>query len=91
MLSAMPSHSERDEESAPMQEIDARGVDSPLHVLRAHRALRAMQPGQQLKVRTTSAQTIAEFQSLVKYVVAYELLSQEQAGDEVVHVLRKRR
>jgi len=74
-----------------MQEIDARDASSPLHVLRAHRALRAMQPGESLKVRTASAQTLAEFQALAKYVVGYELVSQEQVGDEVIHVLRRRR
>ena len=72
-------------------EIDARGISSPLHVLRAHRALRAMPPGQVLRVLTTSEQTIAEFQALAKYVVAYELLAQEQIGDEVIHVLRRKR
>lgn len=73
------------------QEIDARGISSPLHILRAHRALRGMQPGETLKVLTTSEQTIAEFQALVKYVVGYELLAQEQVGDEIIHVLRKKR
>ena len=77
--------------AAAMHELDARGLSSPLHVLRAHRALRTMQPGQVLKVLTTSEQTIAEFQALAKYVVGYELLSQEQVGDEVIHVLRRRR
>lgn len=77
--------------AAGSHEIDARGISSPLHVLRAHRALRAMQPGQVLKVLTTSEQTIAEFQALAKYVVGYELLSQEQIGEEVIHVLRKKR
>lgn len=77
--------------AGPVQEIDARGISSPLHILRAHRALRGMQPGQTLKVLTTSEQTIAEFQALVKYVVGYELLSQEQLGDEIIHVLRKKR
>src|SRR5205085_2257001 len=76
---------------AGAQEIDARGISSPLHVLRAHRALRAMQPGQVLKVLTTSEQTIAEFQALARYVVGYELLSQEQVGDEIIHVLRRKR
>jgi len=76
---------------AGAQEIDARGISSPLHVLRAHRALRAMQPGQVLKVLTTSEQTIAEFQALARYVVGYELLSQEQLGDEIIHVLRRKR
>ena len=61
------------------------------HLLRAHRALRAMQPGQVLKVLTDSERTIAEFQALAKYVLGYELLSQEQIGDEVIHVLRRKR
>jgi TusA-related sulfurtransferase len=77
---------------AATQEIDARGISSPLHILRAHRALRAMQPGQVLKVRTNSEQTIAEFQALARYMVHYELLSQDRLGDdEIVHVLHKKR
>lgn len=86
-----PLKGEHDPVSATVQEIDARGIASPLHVLRAHRALRGMRAGQLLKVLTTSEQTIAEFQALAKYVVGYELLSQEQLGDEVVHVLRRKR
>ena len=74
-----------------VQELDARGISSPLHVLRAHRALRGMRAGQALRVITTSPQTLAEFQALSKYVVGYELVSQEQFGDEFVHVLRKKR
>jgi tRNA 2-thiouridine synthesizing protein A len=77
--------------AADVQEIDARGISSPLHVLRAHRALRAMRPGQSLRVITSSEQTLAEFQALSKFVVAYELVSQEQFGDEFIHVLRKKR
>ena len=77
--------------SSAMQEIDASGLSSPLHVLRAHRALRAMQPGQVLRVLTTSEQTIPEFQALVRYIVGYELLSQEHVGDQVIHVLRRKR
>lgn len=82
--SAVPAGSE-------VQEIDARGISSPLHVLRAHRALRGMRAGQVLRVITSSEQTLAEFQALSKYVVGYELVSQEQFGDEFIHVLRKKR
>ncbi len=74
-----------------MQELDVRGISSPLHILRAHRALRAMRAGQVLKVITSSEQTMAEFQALSKFVLGYELLAQEQFGDEFVHVLRKKR
>lgn len=73
------------------QELDARGISSPLHVLRAHRALRGMRTGQLLRVITSSEQTLAEFQALSKYVVGYELVSQEQFGGEFIHVLRKKR
>lgn len=76
---------------AATQEIDARGISSPLHILRAHRALRAMQPGQVLKVLTDAEQTLAEFQALVRYVVNYELVAQERQGDVIVHVLHKMR
>ena len=71
--------------------IDARGISPPLPLLRAHRALRTMKPGQMLKVLTNSKETLAEFQALAKYVVSYELVSQEESGDEVTHLLRRRR
>lgn len=71
--------------------IDARGISSPLPLLRAHRALRGMQPGQLLKVTTTGQHTVAEFQALVKYVTGYELVSQDERNGEVVHLLRRRR
>ena len=85
------SNGEKEFVSDSMQEIDARGLSSPLHVLRAHRALRAMQPGQVLRVVTTSEETIPEFQALVRYIVGYELLSQNQVGEQVIHVLRRKR
>lgn len=74
-----------------MLEIDARGVSPPLPLLRAHRALRGMRPGQDLRVVTSYAESLAEFQAMVKYVTSYELVSQDIVGDEYVHVLRKRR
>jgi tRNA 2-thiouridine synthesizing protein A len=78
-------------DSDGIQVIDARGISAPLPLLRAHRALRAMQPGQLLKVVTSSKQALTEFQALAKYIVRYELLSQEESGDEIVHLLRRRR
>jgi tRNA 2-thiouridine synthesizing protein A len=76
---------------APTQEVDARGLNSPLPLLRAHRALRAMPPMQVLKVVTTEAQSVPEFQALVKYVTNYELLAQDAGDGEFVHLLRRRR
>ena len=76
--------------AAGTQELDARGLGSPLPVLRAHRTLLGMQPGQSLKVLTSEAHTLAEFQSLVKHVPGYELLSQEQVGSDYAHLLVRR-
>lgn len=73
------------------QVLDTRGLSSPLHLLRAHRMLRALPPGQLLRVVTNAPHTIPEFQALAKYVVNYELLSQEERDGEVVHVLRRKR
>ena len=55
------------------------------------RALRGMQPGRDLRVITSEPQSLQEFQAMVKYVVSYELVSQEVVGNEYVHVLRRRR
>jgi tRNA 2-thiouridine synthesizing protein A len=77
--------------SGTMQELDARGISPPLPVLRTHRALRAMQVGQVLKVLTTQPQSVPEFQSLVKHVPQYELVSQEEKDGDYIHLLRKRR
>ncbi|MEJ5988973.1 sulfurtransferase TusA family protein [Ramlibacter sp. PS3R-8] len=74
-----------------MQELDARGISPPLPVLRTHRALRALQVGQVLRVLTTQPQSIPEFQSLVKHVPQYELVSQEEKDGDYIHLLRKRR
>lgn len=73
------------------QRVDARGISAPLPVLRAHRALRVMAPGQLLQVVTTYPESVAEFQALVKHVPGYELVEQEELGGEFFHLLRRRR
>lgn len=77
--------------AAAMEEIDARGLAAPLPLLRAHRALRGMKAGQELRVVTSYAQSLDEFQAMVKHVTDYELVSQDVVGEEFVHVLRRRR
>jgi tRNA 2-thiouridine synthesizing protein A len=74
-----------------MQEIDARGLSAPLPLLRAHRALRSLKPGQDVRVVTSYPQSVAEFQAMAKHVMSCELVSQEALGEEFVHVLRRRR
>lgn len=73
------------------REIDARPLVPPLPLLEAHRALRTMRAGEELRVITGYQGSIAEFQALAKYDTSLELVSQDIAGDAFVHLLRKRR
>jgi tRNA 2-thiouridine synthesizing protein A len=73
------------------QEIDARPLSAPLPILRAHRALRAMNPGEVLCVLASHPQSVTEFQAMVKFVPGYELVGQEEHDGDYVHLLRKRR
>ena len=73
------------------QEIDARGVPAPLPLLRAHRALRTMRAGEELRVVVSDEASLAEFQALAKYVTSIELVAQHAEREAFVHVLRKRR
>jgi TusA-related sulfurtransferase len=86
---SQPSRSENS--GGATQELDVRDASPPLHLLRTHRALRGMQAGQVLRVRTSQPQSLAEFQSLAKHVPQYELVSQEEKDGETVHLLRRRR
>jgi tRNA 2-thiouridine synthesizing protein A len=73
------------------QEIDARALSAPLPLLRAHRALRTVPPGQEVRVVTSYEGSLAEFQALAKYATNFDLVSQDIVGDDYVHVLRRRR
>ncbi|RYF19274.1 MAG: hypothetical protein EOO30_00440 [Comamonadaceae bacterium] len=87
-----PNHNQREtpaNQATP--ELDARGLGSPLPVLRAHRAMRELLPGEQLRVLTSHPQTVTEFQLLAKHVPGCELLSQEEREGSFVHLLLRRR
>jgi TusA-related sulfurtransferase len=76
---------------AGAQEIDARADTAPLPLLRAHRALRSVRPGQEVRIMTSYVGSLAEFQALAKYATNCDLVSQDIVGDDYVHVLRRRR
>jgi tRNA 2-thiouridine synthesizing protein A len=77
--------------AAGVREIDARSLPAPLPLLEAHRALRAMHAGEELRVITGYHGSLAEFQALAKYQISVELVSQDIEGEQFVHLLRKRR
>ncbi|RYF73280.1 MAG: hypothetical protein EOO29_26980 [Comamonadaceae bacterium] len=71
------------------KEIDTRGLNCPLPILRAKKALTDMQTGQQLKVVSTDPGSMRDFQAFARQT-GNELVEQEQQGDEYIHVLRRR-
>ncbi len=71
------------------QEIDTRGLNCPLPILKAKKALAGMESGQLLKVLSTDAGSLRDFQAFAKQT-GNALVDQQTQGDEFVHVLRRR-
>ena len=71
------------------QEIDTRGLNCPLPILKAKKALATMSSGQLLKVVATDTGSIKDFQAFAKQT-GNELVQQEAVGSEFIHILRRR-
>ena len=70
-------------------EVDARGLNCPLPILKAKKALAGMESGQLLKVVSTDNGSLRYFQAFAKQT-GNELLEQQTVGDEFTHILRRR-
>lgn len=71
------------------KEIDTRGLNCPLPILKAKKALAELVSGQTLKVVATDAGSLRDFQAFAKQT-GNELIEQETVGEEYIHVLRRR-
>ncbi len=71
------------------KEIDTRGLNCPLPILKAKKALSDMSSGQTLKVVSTDQGSIRDFQAFARQT-GNELVGQETIKNEFVHVLRRR-
>ncbi|TFZ03850.1 sulfurtransferase TusA family protein [Ramlibacter humi] len=71
------------------KEIDTRGLNCPLPILRAKKALTDMQSGQLLKVVATDPGSVRDFQAFSRQT-GNELVDQSEQGEEFIHVLRRR-
>ncbi|MEG2999817.1 MAG: sulfurtransferase TusA family protein [Comamonas sp.] len=71
------------------QEIDTRGMNCPLPILKAKKALAGMESGQLLKVVATDTGSLRDFQAFANQT-GNTLVHQETVGDEFIHVLRRR-
>jgi TusA-related sulfurtransferase len=71
------------------KEIDTRGLNCPLPILKAKKALAEIDSGQVLKVVATDPGSVRDFQAFARQT-GHELVEQTSSGDEFVHCLKKR-
>ncbi len=71
------------------REIDTRGLNCPLPILKAKKALAEMQSGELLRVVATDPGSMRDFQAFARQT-GNELVQQDAAGTDFIHVLRRR-
>ena len=71
------------------KEVDARGLNCPLPILKAKKALSEMQSGQLLKVVCTDPGSTRDFQAFAKQT-GNELVEQQTVDGELIHILKRR-
>jgi tRNA 2-thiouridine synthesizing protein A len=70
------------------QELDARGLNCPLPILRTKKALSALSAGQVLKVIATDPGSVKDMQAFAKQT-GNEILSSAESGGEFVFFFKK--
>ena len=76
-------------ESRHDRELDARGMNCPLPILRARQALNQMTTGQVLRIVATDPGSTKDFESFARQT-GNELLSQSAGEKEFVFYMRKK-
>jgi tRNA 2-thiouridine synthesizing protein A len=71
------------------KELDTRGLNCPLPILKAKKALTDMLSGQLLRVVSTDAGSLRDFQAFAKQT-GNELVEQQTVGADYIHVMRRR-
>jgi tRNA 2-thiouridine synthesizing protein A len=71
------------------KELDARGLNCPLPILKAKKALADMTSGQVLRVISTDSGSVRDFQAFAKQT-GNELIEQQTVGADHITVLKRR-
>ncbi|MES2977308.1 MAG: sulfurtransferase TusA family protein [Pseudomonadota bacterium] len=71
------------------RDLDTRGLNCPLPILKAKKALADMQSGQLLRVVSTDPGSLRDFQAFARQT-GHELVEQSSAGADHTHVLKRR-
>lgn len=72
------------------KEIDTRGLNCPLPILKAKKALSELASGEVLKVLTTDPGSLRDFQAFAKQTGNDLLDQQTLPNNEFMHLLRRR-
>ena len=71
------------------REIDTRGLNCPLPILKAKKSLNDMASGQLLRVVSTDPGSVRDFQAFAR-PTGNELMEQQTVGSDFIHVLKRR-
>jgi TusA-related sulfurtransferase len=71
------------------RELDTRGLNCPLPILKAKKALSEMSSGQTLRVVATDSGSVRDFAAFAKQT-GNELLEQITEGKDYIHVLKRK-
>jgi tRNA 2-thiouridine synthesizing protein A len=71
------------------KELDTRGLNCPLPILKAKKALAELASGQMLKITATDPGSVRDFQAFAKQT-GNELVEQQTSGADFIHVMRRR-
>lgn len=72
-----------------IRELDTRGLNCPLPILKAKKALAELHSGDLLRVRSTDPGSTRDFQAFARQT-GNDLVEQSVVGDEFIHLLRRR-
>ena len=71
------------------KELDTRGLNCPLPILKAKKALAEMTSGQFLRVVSTDAGSLRDFEAFARQT-GNDLMDQQTVGSDFIHVLKRR-
>ena len=72
-----------------IKELDARGLNCPLPILKAKKALADMVTGETLRILSTDPGSTRDFQAFARQT-GNELVEQTTHGSDFIHILRRR-
>jgi tRNA 2-thiouridine synthesizing protein A len=70
-------------------ELDTRGLNCPLPILKTKKALADMASGDLLRVVSTDPGSVRDFQAFARQT-GNELVEQQTTGDDFIHLLKRR-